>query len=99
MGIFLKVELLSEIIESLLIINDIKFKIMCECDGISNEKIDVYKIIDDETTPMGIIYTHIEDVIAHIHSWLECASYGDEFEFKIQYDQMTESEYENLPNG
>jgi hypothetical protein len=34
----------------------------------------VYKVIDDETTPGGIVYNKTEDVIEHFKSWLENTS-------------------------
>ena len=70
---------------------------MCDCLGISNTKIQVYKVIDDETTPGGIVYNKTEDVIEHFKSWLENTSPGEEFEFKVVSEEMTESQFENLP--
>lgn len=70
---------------------------MCECDGISNKRIQVYKVIDDETTPGGIVYNNQESVIEHFKSWLENTSPGEEFEFKVTSEEMTESQFENLP--
>ena len=70
---------------------------MCECDGISNDKIQVYKVIDDETTPGGIVYKNIDDVVSHFQCWVENLSFGEEFDFKVTSEEMTESQFENLP--
>lgn len=70
---------------------------MCECDGISNDRIQVYKVIDDETTPVGIVYKNIDDVVIHFQSWVENLSPGDDFDFKVVSEEMTESQFENLP--
>lgn len=69
---------------------------MCDSLGISDTKIQVYKVIDDETTG-GIVYNNTEDVIEHFKSWLENTSPGEEFEFKVVSEEMTESQFENLP--
>jgi hypothetical protein len=70
---------------------------MCECDGISNDKIQVYKVIDDETTPNGIVHKNIDDVVTHFQSWVKNLSTGQEFDFKVISEEMTESQFENLP--
>lgn len=70
---------------------------MCECDGISTEKIQVYKVIDDETRPGGTVYKNIDDIINHIQCWVENLSPGEEFEIKVISDEMTENEFENIP--
>lgn len=70
---------------------------MCDSLGISDTKIQVYKVIDDETTPGGIVYNKTEDVIEHFKTWLENIGLGDEFEFKVVSEEMTESQFENLP--
>lgn len=70
---------------------------MCDSLGISDTKIQVYKVIDDETTPGGIVYNKEEDVIEHFKSWLENTSPGEEFEFKVVSEEMPESQFENLP--
>ena len=67
------------------------------CDGMPDEKILVYKVIDDETAPGGIAYKKPEDVIEHFQSWLENVGIGDDFKIKVIVEEMTESQFENLP--
>jgi hypothetical protein len=70
---------------------------MCECDGISNDKIQVYKIVDSETAPQELVYTNINDAIAHFQFLIENLDVGENFELKITKGEMTESQFENLP--
>ena len=70
---------------------------MCDDAGISNEKIRVYKIIDEETAPGGIVYKDSDHLIFHINSWITDSENGEEYEFKIFVTEMTEYEFENLP--
>lgn len=70
---------------------------MCECDGISNDKIQVYKVIDDETTPNGVVYKDIDDVVTHFQCWVENLSPDENFDFKVISEEMTESQFEKLP--
>ena len=60
-------------------------------------KIHVYKVIDDETRPEGIVFKSIDETMTHIRSWVESISQDDEFEIKVISDEMTESEFEDLP--
>ena len=70
---------------------------MCDDQGISDEKVKVFSIVDMETAPSNILFEDIETLMEHIKTSAENLCDGDpEYDFTISVRMVRRSALNNL---